>query len=144
MPFSSISTIFIHILAPRPGKCCHLKKRRKIALFHCFMLFIVYKMTILSVYILYTKIDWSEIEKSISLKLIYNARYTLHISHFLVNTIYPHLVNTIYCHLLNYPYYTNYPITYSIQLYRYYNTVTTMQHIVTVQYITIYIDTIYR
>ena len=136
-----LNVIFIHFYhshpypSPRPGKYCHLKKRRKIVLFHRSMLFIVYKMTILSVYILYTKIDWSEIEKSMGLKLIYNARYTLHISHFLVNTIYTHLVNLIYYHLLNYPYYTNYPITYSIQLYRYYNT---CNYIVTILISTIY------
>ena len=45
-------------------------------------------------------------------------------------------VNTIYHHskhnLLNYPYYTNYSITYSLQLYRYLNTDTTMQYIVTI------------
>ena len=36
-------------------------------------------------------------------------------------------VNPIYYHLLNYPYYTNcYNISYSIQLYRYYNTVIAM------------------
>ena len=78
-----LNTIFIHFYhshpypSPRPGKYCHLKKRRKIALFHRSMLFIVYKMTILSVYILYTKIDWSEIEKLIS-----QNRYITHVIYY--------------------------------------------------------------
>ena len=38
--------------SPGTGKYYHLKKRRKIALFHGIGLFIAYKMTILSVYIL--------------------------------------------------------------------------------------------
>ena len=38
----------------------------------------------------------------------------------------PYFPHTSKSHLLNYPYYINYPITYSIQLYRYYNTVITL------------------
>ena len=70
-----------------------------------------------------------------SLKSIYNTRYTLHISHFLVNHIYPTIVNTIYYHLVNLIYSTIHIIpttilhniqSHSIQLYRYYNTVITL------------------
>ena len=60
-------------------------------------------------------------------KIVYVARYTLHVSHFLVNTIYPHIVNIIYSTTHIIPTTILYKIQlYSIQLYRYYNTVTTM------------------
>ena len=47
-----------------------------------------------------------------SLKSIYVACYVLHVSHFLVNTIYHNIVNPIYYHFPNYSYYTN---CYNIQ-----------------------------
>ena len=53
---------------------------------------------------------------------IYNGRYITRVTHYAIFCKH-HLPHHSKYHLLNYPYYTNYFITYSLQLYRYYNTV---------------------
>ena len=59
-------------------------------------------------------------------KIWYVVRYALHISHFLVNTIYHNIVNLISSTTHIIPTILSHQISYSIQWYRYYNTVITL------------------
>ena len=87
----------------------------------------------------------SKIFLTVSIELIQLIRaYALPDMQFLVNTIYPHLVNTIYSTIHIIP--TTIPhkiLSYSIQLYRYYNTVIHCNYIVTILITTLY-SYIYR
>ena len=49
---------------------------------------------------------------------IYNGRYITRVTHYMI-FVKHHLLHHRKYHFPNYPYYTNYSITYSIQLYRY-------------------------
>ena len=112
MWFVVLNAIFFHFYhfhpypSPGTGKYYHLKKRPEIALCGRISLFYLHMIPNGVIFgIIEQKFGNWKINKS---KLIYNARYTLHVSHFLVNTIYHNIVNHIYYHLPNYPYYTKY------------------------------------
>ena len=117
MWFVVLNAIFFHFYhfhpypSPGTGNCCHLKKHRKIALFHCIALFYRHMIPNGVIFgIIEQKFENDESE-STGQKNGYVAHHALHISHFLVitihftivNTIYHNIVNLIYYHLLNYP-----------------------------------------
>ena len=101
--------------SPRPGKCCHLKKRRKTAL--CGRIALLYQHMIpygVIFGIIEQKFENGR-SKSIDqnwicsmLRITYIAFFGKPYLHRPVNTISLHIVNLIYYHLPNYPYYTNY------------------------------------
>ena len=125
MPFSSISTILIHNHAPVLENTANIKNAGK-SHFAGVSDQNRNQSYFIGIFLQTTSIVQKFLTVSIELIQLIRA-YALPDMQFLVNIIYYHLVNPYYYHLLNYPYYTNcYNISYSIQLYRYYNTVTNM------------------
>ena len=108
--------------SPRHGKCCHLKKRRKIALCGRIALFYLHMIPYGVIFFIIEQKFENDRLKSTGQKIDCSPlRITWY--NFFVKPYLQIPVNIIYYHFPNYPYYTNYPIAYSIQLYRYYNTV---------------------
>ena len=140
MPFSSISIIFIHILAPVLGNTTILKnagKQHFAGVSPCFT-YIWYHTE--SFFALSNKKSKNCRSESTGPKNQYVARHALHILHFFVNNHFLHyskyylpiIVNLIYYHFPNYPYYTNYSIASDIQFTTIISILQYWYHIVTI------------
>ena len=141
MWFVVLNAIFIHFYhfhpypSPRPVKYCHLKKRRKTALCGRIALFYLHMIPYGVIFgIIEQKIENGGSESIVQnwtcsmLRITYIAFFgKQHFPHHSKQPFTTTIVNPIYYHFPNYPYYTNcYNISYSLQLYRYYNTVIAM------------------